>query len=86
MIKPVTFVLHISDEKGKPVSDAQVNGIITMKEMDMGKTEVKFAAKGNGDYEASVKSMDMSGGWNLAVEASVGGTQVKRNFDFKVFD
>ena len=65
--KPMTFDLHVSDEQGQPVNDAKVSGALTMKVMDMGTTKVDFAAKGNGNYEATVKSTDMSGPWNLAV-------------------
>ena len=52
MAKPLTFTLHITDEHAQPVNAAEVNGVLTMKSMDMGATQVKFAPKGNGDYEA----------------------------------
>jgi nitrogen fixation protein FixH len=57
-----------------------------MKLMDMGTTQLKFAPKGNGDYEASMKSMDMSGPWNLAVDASQGPVRAKKSFEFTVYD
>jgi hypothetical protein len=86
MVKPMTFTLHITDEHARPVADAEVNGALTMKEMDMGTTQLKFAPKGNGDYEASMKSMDMSGPWNLAVDASQGPVHATKSFEFTVYD
>jgi nitrogen fixation protein FixH len=86
MTKPITFEVHIADQRGQPVSDAQVSGALTMKVMDMGTTALKFSPKGNGDYAASIKGMDMSGPWNLAVDASQSNLHVKKNFDVTVFD
>jgi hypothetical protein len=86
MAKPITFKLHITDEHGQPVNAAEVNGAITMKLMDMGTTQIKFAPKGNGDYQASVKDMDMSGAWNLAVDATQGAVRAKKSFEFTVYD
>lgn len=86
MTKPITFQLHIADESGQPVNDAQVNGALTMKVMDMGTTKLSFAAKGNGDYEASMKGVDMSGPWALAIDAAQGSTHAKQSFDVNVFD
>ena len=86
MVKPLTFTLHITDDHAQPVSDAEVNGAVTMKTMDMGTTHLKFAPKGNGDYEASVKGVDMSGPWNLAVDASQGAVHAKKNFEITVYD
>ena len=86
MVKPMTFTLHIADEHAQPVNGAEVNGALTMKLMDMGTTQLKFAPKGNGDYEASMKSMDMSGPWNLAVDASQGPVRAKKSFEFTVYD
>ncbi len=86
MTKPMTLQLHIADEHGQPVNDAQVSGSLTMKVMDMGATRLKFSPKGNGDYEASMKSVDMSGPWNLAVDVANATAHAKRNFDVTVFD
>jgi len=86
MAKPITFVVHISDQHGQPVNNAQVSGALTMKLMDMDVTQLNFAPKGNGDYEASRPDMDMSGAWNLAVEAAYGSTQVKKTFEVTVND
>jgi nitrogen fixation protein FixH len=86
MAKPLIFTLHITDEQGQPVNAAEVNGVLTMKSMDMGATQVKFTPKGNGEYEASLKDMDMSGKWNLAVAAAQGSTHVKQSFEVMVND
>jgi hypothetical protein len=86
MVKPMTFTLHITDEHAQPVNAAEVNGALTMKLMDIGTTQIKFAPKGNGDYEAAMPSMDMSGAWNLAVDASQGPVHAKKSFEFTVYD
>jgi hypothetical protein len=91
MVRPLTFTLHITDEHAQPVNGAEVNGaevngVLTMKDMDMGTTQLTFAPKGNGDYEAAVKNMDMSGAWNLAVDASQGPVRSKKSFEFTVYD
>lgn len=86
MSQPITLQLHITDAQGQPVSDAQVNGTLTMKLMDMGTTQLKFSPKSNGDYEASLKGVDMSGPWNLAVSAAQGSTKTQQNFDVNIFD
>ena len=86
MAQPMTFTLHIADEHGQPVNHAEVNGALRMKEMDMGTTQVKFAPTGNGDYEAAMKKMDMSGAWKLAVDASQGTVHAKKSFEVTVYD
>jgi hypothetical protein len=86
MVRPLTFTLHITDDHAQPVNDAEVNGVLTMKDMGMGTTQVKFAPKGNGNYEAAMTSMDMSGPWNLAVDASQGPVHAKKSFEFTVYD
>jgi hypothetical protein len=45
--------------------------------MDMGKTELKFEPIGGG-YAASVQSFDMSGQWELTVDAVQGAVQVHK--------
>ena len=86
MPKPMTFMLHLTDDHGQPVNDAAVNGALTMKLMDMGTTKLAFSPKGNGDYEASVKGVDMSGPWNLAIDVSQGGVHAKQDFEVTVSD
>jgi nitrogen fixation protein FixH len=84
--KPVTFQVQVTGGDGQPVNDAEVNGALTMKVMDMGATHLRFTPKGNGEYEASVTSLDMSGPWGLTVTAKHGGATAKQNFDVNVFD
>ena len=86
MAKPITFIVHITDENNQPVVGAAVTGSLTMKTMDMGKTELKFESKGGGDYEARRADMDMSGTWTLAVEARQIAADHKQSFDFAVGD
>jgi nitrogen fixation protein FixH len=86
MTKPMTFTLHITDDHAQPVNDATVNAALTMKVMDMGATKLTFSPKGNGDYEASVKGVDMSGPWNLAIDAAQGSAHAKKDFDVTVSD
>jgi nitrogen fixation protein FixH len=86
MTKPIIFLLHVTDAHDQPVNDAEVNGSLTMKSMDMGTVALKFAPEGAGDYEATIPGVDMSGPWNLAVEASRGSTHVKTNLDVTVYD
>lgn len=86
MSKPITLQVHVGNPQGQPVTDAQVNGELTMKLMDMGATKLSFAPKGNGNYEAQVKGVDMSGPWALAVTAQRGSTTSKQTFDVNVFD
>lgn len=86
MEKPITLLLHLADEHGQPVSGVSVKGSLTMKTMDMGVTPVAFEGKGNGDYQGTIKSTDMSGPWGLAVEARQGSVAVKASFDINVGD
>jgi YtkA-like protein len=86
MTKPITLHVRLADAKGRPVSDAHVDGELTMKVMDMGVTKLTFTPKGNGDYEASVKSIDMSGPWKVDVTAKQGSAEKKQAFDVNVLD
>jgi nitrogen fixation protein FixH len=86
MVRPATFTLHISDASGYPIEAAQVTGSLNMTLMDMGKTEVKFERKGHGDYQATVKSFDMSGPWEIAIDAVDGATKAHKRFQFTVLD
>jgi hypothetical protein len=86
MTKPITFLLHVEDLQGHAVNDVTVTGTLAMKTMDMGTSAVTFAPKGNGDYIASVKDMDMSGQWKLTIEAAQGSTHVTKDFEVTVSD
>ncbi len=54
--------------------------------MDMGKTAVKFQSDGNGVYEVMVPSFDMSGPWEIAVDAVQNRMHVHKVFPVTVFD
>ena len=86
MVRPATLSLHIADSNGKPVENAQLTSSLTMTLMDMGKTELKFEPIGGGRYAASVQSFDMSGPWELTVDAVQGAVQVHKTFQFTVYD
>ena len=86
MTKPLTFTLHITDDHGLPVNDATVNAALTMKLMDMGTTKLAFSPKGNGDYEASAKGVDMSGPWNLAIGVAQGRAHAQKDFEVTISD
>ena len=86
MVPPATYSVHITDTAGKPVENPQVTGSLNMTLMDMGKTTVKFEPKGNGDYEATVQSFDMSGPWELTVDAAQGALHARQVFPVTVFD
>ncbi len=86
MTKPITFQVHVGGANGQPVNDAEVNGALTMKIMDMGTTQLKFTSKGSGNYEAQVKSLDMSGPWGVVITAKQGDATAKQSFDVNVFD
>jgi len=57
---------------------------LTMKLMDMPPVKLTFEPKGNGYYEATVKSIEMSGPWGVVVEAKQGSIDTKENFDLMV--
>jgi nitrogen fixation protein FixH len=86
MVRPATFTLHITDSAGKPVENAQVTGSLTMTLMDIGKTAVKFQSQGNGVYEVTVPSFDMSGPWEITIDAAQNNGHARRAFPVTVFD
>ena len=86
MVRPATFALHITDSAGRPVESARVSGSLNMTVMDMGTTAVKFASKGNGDYDAIVPSFDMFGPWELTIDAMQGAIRARKVFPVTVFD
>jgi nitrogen fixation protein FixH len=85
MVRPAKFAVLITDSNGKPVENAQVIGTLNMTLMDMGKAEVKFDPKGSGEYD-SVKSFDMSGPWELSVDAEQGALRAHKVFQVTVLD
>jgi nitrogen fixation protein FixH len=86
MVRPATFTVHIADSQGTPVDGVHVTGSLNMTLMNMGKTEVNFESKGRGDYAATLPSFDMSGPWELTVDASRGSITAHKVFPVTIFD
>ena len=86
MVAPITFTVHVADVKGRPIDNAQVSGSLSMKTMDMGKNELSFQPKGDGNYEASRKEMDMSGPWDLNLEVSQGSPRTVKTFEIVIYE
>jgi nitrogen fixation protein FixH len=81
--KDVILKVHVSDQVGKPVPDAQLHGTLTMTTMDMGKNEFDFTAKGNGDYEATTQP-SMAGPWEVKITAKRGADMAEKIFPIVV--
>jgi hypothetical protein len=86
MVRPAAFRIHVADNAGKPVDSAQITGSLNMALMDMATTALKFAPKSNGDYEATVPGFDMSGPWELTVDATRGALHARKIFPVTVYD
>ena len=85
-VRPATFTLNITEGAGRPVDNAQVTGLLNMTLMDMGKTAVKFQPKGNGVYQVTVPSFDMSGPWEIAIDAVQNRMHAHRVFPVTILD
>jgi hypothetical protein len=81
--KPVQLQVKLTDASGKPISGAQVKASLVMPLMDMGKNEISFTDKGDGNYEGTGK-FTMVGPWNVIVTASAGGKTGEQRFDLAV--
>src|SRR4051794_2548579 len=77
--KQFTLRVRVTDQSGKPVTDAKLHGDLIMKTMDMGKNEFDFTAKGDGTYEASAKP-GMAGPWEIKVSAKRGADVGEKTF------
>jgi hypothetical protein len=86
MVRPATFTVHIADSQGAAVDGAHLAGSLNMTLMNMGKTEVGFGPKGHGDYAATLNGFDMSGPWELTVDASQGSITAHKVFPVTIFD
>lgn len=86
MSKPATFRVHVTDPTSNPVTDAVVTGTMTMKIMDMPPVPLTFTSVGNGFYETTVNTLDMSGPWGVTVVAKQNGTESNETFDVTVLD
>lgn len=67
-----TFDIAITDEKGAPVSDAQVSLDLTMPSMFMPANKPLAQSLGGGKYRATGR-FTMRGGWQIAVIVERGG-------------
>jgi nitrogen fixation protein FixH len=76
---PVVFHLMVTDMAGKPITGAHVTAALIMPLMDMGKNEVAFVEKGEGNYEGPGK-FTMTGPWNVLVTASMQGKSGQQTF------
>jgi nitrogen fixation protein FixH len=77
--KNTVFRLKLTDEAGKPVSDAAARAALKMTTMDMGKNEVDLVAKGNGEYAGTGK-FSMAGPWTVDVNARVENRSGQQSF------
>jgi nitrogen fixation protein FixH len=81
--RPIIFHLRVTDMAGKPITGAHVTAALIMPLMDMGKNEVAFIDKGEGNYEGPGK-FNMAGPWNVLVTASVQGKSGQQTFAVSV--
>lgn len=78
---PLTVM--VKDAKGKPVSDAEVETILTMVDMDHGEFKKPAAATKPGEYEAK-QNFIMVGKWNIEVKVKKGKDMASKKFVFEV--
>jgi nitrogen fixation protein FixH len=67
------FRVHITDDRGAPLSGADVKVSLVMPLMDMGKNEFLLEDAGNGNYEGAGE-FGMTGEWEVIVTANAGKT------------
>ena len=63
--------IKVVDGKGKPVTGATVEMVVTMIDMDHGETKTPAKMTSPGVYEGKTSFM-MAGGWNLEVRVKKG--------------
>jgi hypothetical protein len=85
MDKPFTVRTQLFDAAGGPVTGAKISGALSMKEMDHGKTEFEFTEKGHGVYEG-ISKVEMSGEWNLHLNAEHGSDRLQQDIPITVGD
>jgi nitrogen fixation protein FixH len=69
--RQVPVQVTVKDEKGAPVSGADVELVLTMVDMDHGETKVPARQIKAGVYESKPKFL-MDGKWNVEVRAKKG--------------
>jgi nitrogen fixation protein FixH len=85
MDKPFTVRTQLFNASGGPVTGAKVFGALSMKEMDHGKIQFEFTEKGHGVYEG-ISKVEMSGEWNLHLNAEHGNDRLQQDIPITVGD
>jgi len=67
-----TLELHLTNQEGMPIEQAQVVPSAWMTNMDMGMNRVSVMRLGQGNYRAQLQ-FSMAGPWEIRVEAQAPG-------------
>jgi len=79
-----TWVLHILDSSGNPVTGATGTAVATMPLMSHGTSAVQWAAAADGSYTLTPLYFFMAGMWEVAVTAQSGSQKDSASFYFCV--
>jgi hypothetical protein len=79
---PSAFAIKVTDENG-PVKDLEINAILTMLNMDHGKSEVTFKELGEGIYSTDVE-LPMSGEWEIVFNLKQDGKEFEKVLEYEV--
>jgi YtkA-like len=71
-IKITTLELHLTNQEGMPIEQAQVVPSAWMTNMDMAMNRVSVMTLGQGNYQARLQ-FSMAGPWEIRVEAQAPG-------------
>lgn len=82
---PMPMEVRVTDAQGKPVTDAQVELVLTMIDMDHGETKSPAKAVKPGVYRGTATFL-MGGAWNVEVRAKKGSQQAAQKFRLTVKD
>lgn len=80
---PSNVSVRIQDEKDKPVTDAEVEIVLTMVEMDHGEFKTPAKMTKPGVYEGA-PNFFMVGKWNITVRAKKGDQSATKVFPYEV--
>ena len=80
---PSNVSVRIQDEKNKPVTDAEVEIVLTMVEMDHGEFKTPAKMTKPGVYEGA-PNFFMVGKWNVTVRAKKGDQSATKVFPYEV--
>lgn len=80
---PSNVSVSIQDEKNKPVTDAEVEIVLTMVEMDHGEFKTPAKMTKPGVYEGA-PNFFMVGKWNVTVRAKKGDKSATKVFSYEV--